>query len=267
MAFKENPYTWDRTALSIRSTVIDVTLKTSKGMEVEVNNLSSPLGLHIPNRRTEKDLDPRKQSRHLFLQPGVIRYHALVIPSSEHLVFLRIANVASRQMAVYFGQGFKPNADNYSSVVNLPDLSSCQSFKTDEFLHCTENAYSAKLFGYDAGLYYVGIVLVVQETRLRRSCTGNGRRKKRSCVKVKDPPTTPAPTPMIVTPRYNAKTDVNYTFSVTMGTCLYWSEEEEKWSSRGCKVGKNLETIFDALIYISISSYLSFATPFREVMC
>ena len=238
MAFKENPYTWHKTASSIRSTVIDVTLRTSKGLEVEVNNLSSPLGLHIPNRRTEKDLDPRKQPRHLFLQPGVIRYHTLVIPSSEHLVSLRVANVAGRQMVVHFGQGFKPNANNYSHIIILPDFSSCQSNKTDISLNCTEDAYSVKLIGYEAGLYYVGITLVIPETRLRKSCTGISRRKKRSCIEVKDPPTTPPPTPMIVTPQYNDKTDVNYTFSVTMGTCLYWSEEEDKWSSRGCKVRK-----------------------------
>lgn len=240
MAFKENPYTWDKTASSIRSTVIDVTLRTSNSMEVEVNNLSSPLGLHISNRHTEKVLDPRKKPRHLFLQPGVIRYHTLVIPSSEHLVSLRVANVASRQVVVYFGQGFKPSANNHSYVVNLPDLSSCQSYKTDKLSNCTDDAHSVKLIGYDAGLYYVGITLVVPKARMRRSCTGNGRRKKRSCIQVKDPPTTPPPTPMIVTPQYNAKTDVNYTFSVTMGTCLYWSVEEEKWSSRGCKVRKNI---------------------------
>jgi len=240
LAFKENPYTWDKTASSIRSTVIDVTLRTSKGMDVEVNNLSSPLGLHIPSIHEEKVSDGRKKPRHLFLQPGVIRYHTLVIPSVEHLVALRVANAASRQMVVYFGQGFKPSAENYSYVINLPDLSFCQSHNTDKLFYCTVDAYSAKLIGYDAGLYYVGITLVVPKTRMRRSLPGMDRGKKRSCIQVKDPPTTPPPAPMIVTPQYNATTDVNYTFSVTIGTCLYWSEEEEKWSSRGCRVRKNI---------------------------
>lgn len=240
MAFKENPYTWDKTASSIRSTVIDVTLRNSKGMEVEVNNLSNPLGLHIPIGHTKKVSDDRKEPRHLFLQPGVIRYHAFAIPSSEHLVSLRIANVASRQMVVYFGQGFKPSANNYSYVFNLPDLSFCKSYKTDKLINCTNDPYSVKRTGYGAGLYYVGITLVVPKTRMPRSCTGNGSRKKRSCIQVKVPPTTQPPTPMIVTPQFNAKTDVNYTFSATVGTCLYWSEEEEKWSSRGCKVRSNM---------------------------
>ncbi|XP_078350860.1 sperm receptor for egg jelly-like [Oculina patagonica] len=235
MAFKDNPYTWDKTALSIRSTVIDVTLRTSEGVEVEINNLSKPLGLHIPNKH--QDLEPKKQPRHLFLQPGVIRYHTLVIPSNEHRVSLRVKSVESQQLAVYFGLGFKPNANNYSSMVNLPDLSSCQNNSTDKLFNCNDDIHSANLIGYDPGLYYVGITLISPAARLRRSCTGTGRRRKRSCVEVKDPPTTPPPTPLIVTPQYNAKTDANYTFSVTMGACLYWSEKEEKWSSKGCKVG------------------------------
>lgn len=237
MAFKENPYTWDKTASSIRSTVIDVTVRSSEGTEVTVNNLSKPLGLHIPKKQTEKNLQPKKQPRHLFLQPEVIRYHTVVIPSKEHLLSLRVDTVETRQLTVYFGLGFKPNASNYSSVVNLPDLSSCQNNATDKSFNCTDDIQSVKLTGYDPGLYYVGVTLAVPVARLRRSCTGTGRRRKRFCVEVKDPPTTPPPTPLIVTPQYNANTDVNYTFSVTMGTCLYWSEEQEMWSSKGCKVG------------------------------
>ena len=232
MAFKENPYTWDKSALSIRSTVIDVILRTSDGMEVKLSNLSKPLELHIPNRH-RKDLEPKKQPRHLFLQPGVIQYHTLVIPSREHLVSLEVATIEGRQLAVYFGHEFKPTANNYSFVVNLPDVSSCQ---TRKLFNCTDDVHAVKLIGYDSGLYYVGVTLAAPAARVRRSCRDTERRRKRSCVEVKDPPTTPPPTPMIVIPQYDARTDVNYTFSVTMGTCLYWSEEEEKWSSRGCKV-------------------------------
>lgn len=236
MAFKENPYTWDKTSSSIRSAVIDVTLRTNEGKEIEIHNLSQPLGLHIPNKHTEKKLEPKKQPRHLFLQPGGINYHTLVIPSKEHLVSLRVATAERQQLAVYFGLGVKPNAKNHTSMVNIPDLSSCQKNATDKLFNCTDDIQSVSLIGYDPGLYYLGITLVPPVVRLRRSCTGTGRRGKRSCVEVKDPPTTQPPTPLIVTPQYNAKTDVNYTFSVTMGTCLYWSEEDEKWSSKGCKV-------------------------------
>lgn len=236
MAFKDNPYTWDKSASSIKSSVIDITLRSSTGMEVEMSNLSKPLGLHIPNRDKSRNLEPIKQPRHLFLQPGVIRYHTLVIPSKEHLVSLRIATVEGRQLTVFFRREFKPTIDNYTSVVNLPDLSSCHSNTSHKLKNCTEDIHAVQLIGYESGLYYVGIALVPPVARLRRSCSGTGRRAKRSCVQVKNPPTTPPPTPRIITPQYDGRTDVNYTFSMNMGTCLFWSEQEEEWSNKGCKV-------------------------------
>ena len=39
-----------------------------------------------------------------------------------------------------------------------------------------------------------------------------------------------------VVPQYDPRSDVNYTFTVTQSSCLYWSEDEEKWTSDGCKV-------------------------------
>ncbi|EDO48488.1 predicted protein, partial [Nematostella vectensis] len=38
---------------------------------------------------------------------------------------------------------------------------------------------------------------------------------------------------------YNASTDVNYTMSVSMTGCLYWSNSKSKWAGEGCKVGPN----------------------------
>ena len=155
---------------------------------------------------------------------------------------LRIATAEHRRLAVYFGRGFKPTATNYTSIASLPDFSSCKkSDISDRLSNCNADPNTVKHISNDSGLYYVGIRLMDAQdapvARLRRSCTGTKRRSKRSCVEVKDPPTTPPPTPTIVTPKYNSRTDVNYTFSVTMGTCLYWSEKEEKWSRKGCKVG------------------------------
>lgn len=57
------------------------------------------------------------------------------------------------------------------------------------------------------------------------------------CVEFKDPPTTPPPTPRVIIPEYDPSTDVNYTLSISMAACLYWSEAKEKWTSYGCRVG------------------------------
>lgn len=72
MVFKENFYIWDKIVLSICLIVIDVILRISKGMEVEVNNFSSLLELYIFNECIEKVLDFRKKLYYLFLYLGVI---------------------------------------------------------------------------------------------------------------------------------------------------------------------------------------------------
>ena len=199
-----------------------------------MDNLSKPFELHIPYSETNRGLRAKKQP--LFLQPGKLRYHTFVIPTENHFVSLRIATVGDRQLAVYFGRDFKPTVSNYTFVINLPDVSSCYGNNSHRLSNCSDDIHALKLNGYAPGLYYVGIILVPPAARFRRSCSRNGRRTKRFCVQVKDPPTTPPPTPRIITMRYNATTDVIYTFSVKIGACLFWSEQEERWSSKGCQV-------------------------------
>ena len=88
------------------------------------------------------------------------------------------------------------------------------------------------------GLLYVGIIFLgatntSEHSREKRSCLGHGR-QRRSCVGFKDPP--PKGFTETVTPQYNPSTDVNYTMTITQSSCLYWSEDRNKWISDGCKV-------------------------------
>ena len=245
VAFKENPYTWDATAASVRSSVIDVTLRSRNGVGLKVANLSKAIALYIPSKNTKNATDTQQQPRHLFVTRGSVRYHALFIPSKEHVVTIRPAASDTQSLVVYIGFGFKPFPGNYTSVATLPDFSSCRSDgKSERLINCTADPYMVKLVGYDPGHYFIAISLPIVSSgtdikphdRGRRACRSSGGRGKRSCVEVKDPPTTPPPTPMVVVPKYNASTDVNYTLSITIGACLYWSEEKEKWTSEGCKV-------------------------------
>lgn len=214
-------------------------MRTSRGKVVEVANLKHPIELQIPHKQ-KMGQSTFKNPRHSFLKPGVFQYHTVVIPSKEYAVSLKIATMEGRRLTVYLGREFKPNATNYTSMFSLPDFSSCQKSKSKEKRSCSFDPHTVKLVSNDSGLYFVGIKLVdvqdLSNTMLRRSCTENNKRRKRSCVQIKDSPTTPPPTANIIRPQYNARTDINYTFLVTMGTCLYWSEEENKWSSSGCKV-------------------------------
>lgn len=240
IAFGENPYTWHSTSSIIRSNVIDITLRNSLGKEIKIANLSEPVGLKMPIKEKIVPSIRSKQHGHLFLKPGVIQYHSFVMPTREHLVNLRVKTLAGQPLAIYSGHGFKPSTTNYTSVTTLPDFSSCQNNKFDQSFNCTMDPNVVTLFNNGPGLYFVGITFAdskeIPLARIRRSCNDLKKRKKRSCLRVKDPPTNPPPAPKIITPHYDPLTDVNYTYSLTMTTCLYWSEVEDKWSSRGCKV-------------------------------
>ena len=87
------------------------------------------------------------------------------------------------------------------------------------------------------GFLYVGLLFQnkTEHSRKRRSCFGHGR-ERRSCVGVKDPP--PKGVTTTVVPQYDPNTDVNYTLAITQSSCLYWSEDKEKWTSEGCRVIK-----------------------------
>ena len=76
----------------------------------------------------------------------------------------------------------------------------------------------------------------VHRRHSRSICNSTSGRKKRSCIGVKDPPSTPSPTPQIIKPPHNSTVDVNYTMSVWINSCLYWSKEKQQWTNDGCKV-------------------------------
>ena len=69
----------------------------------------------------------------------------------------------------------------------------------------------------------------------RRGDFEKQRRKRRSCIKVKEPPPTP-PTYVPDVKVYNPETDVTYQFNSSVFACMFWSEAEQRWKSDGCKV-------------------------------
>ena len=76
-------------------------------------------------------------------------------------------------------------------------------------------------------------------SRQKRSCFGN-RRQKRSCVQVKDsPPTPPQGKNVSLVPVYDPTISRNYTMRVALGSCVFWSEKLQMWTTEGCQVSNN----------------------------
>ena len=182
----------------------------------------------------------------------------MVIPSKSASVFVEIKPEAGKALEVYLSYKTRPTVEEYGFTAVVPDIKYCHH--NDTGLNCSSDAYiivvSSAVTGH-TGVHYVGIRYPQPEVeletgnvtssegerededdtrRMRRDCGTHGGRQKRSCIGVKDPPTTPPPTPKIMIPQYDNSTDVNYTMSVTVTSCLYWSESKQAWIGDGCSV-------------------------------
>ena len=251
MSFNKNPFTWDKSAEAVTSSVLEFKLKTTDGDVLNISGLRDPIELFIPlpEKKTEPETN-KSQGEHLFLKPSDgninIRYHKFSIASRDILVTITIKPQGGRTVDVFVNYKSKPTTENKIFSVTIPDFSSCENTTENsrDALNCTKDPYKfsvSTLVTGSVGQHFLGIRYIPQEsradrTRLRRSCGQPKTRKKRSCVDVKDPPATPAPVPKIIMPNYNATTDINYTLSISVSGCLYWSESKEKWTGEGCRV-------------------------------
>lgn len=253
-SFEENPFTWDKSAKGIQSEVVEFTLKNG-GTSLNISGLQEPIELFIPVIRT----DPKGQNRsheEYFVKPSDgyrnLQYHRIDIPSANLRVSFKIRPEKGKFLEIFVAAHRKPTSTDFQFNTRLPNYSSCSAFsKPIGYYNCSSNPFEVSLSSNvtgKTGVHYIGIMHDSNTTekspsRVKRSCGYTGRRQKRSCIGVKDPPTFPPPTPLIVEPKYNESTDVNYTMAVTVTSCLYWSEKKQSWTNKGCSVSK-ADTVF-----------------------
>ena len=250
LSIKKNPYTWDDSSQNISTPVIQFELKTGKGSRMNISDLEKPVELFLPiTRQSEGGRNNSKD--HLFVKPdNTLRYHEIFIDSREKTVFVKLQPQNNTVFDIFLSGGMKPTERSYNLSARIPDVSSCTLTKDEVgYTNCTNNPF---VFSFSStstgkiGSHFIGIRLanitapapqmnLKARSRKPRSCVRNTGRQKRSCITVKDPPTTPPPTAVVV-PKYNETTDVNYTMLVTMPSCVYWSERKQAWTNEGCKV-------------------------------
>lgn len=252
LTLQVNPYVWSKSSKYIKSSVLSVDLKEQDGSQLKISNLNHSIELLIPDKDPDRAIENDTQG-HLFVKPyndtNAIRYHKVAISNNLESALIDIRPQKSVIFDVFVGVGARPTPTNYSLKTSVPDVSLCKDFLPEiGYINCTSNPYVFSLSSSvtkNTGVHYIGIRLAhkANETnvageghRVARSCKDSHGRQKRSCIGVKDPPTTPPPTPRIIVPTYDAITDVNYTMSVKMRSCLYWSEVKEVWTNEGCKV-------------------------------
>ena len=257
ITFQSNPYTWDNSSMKVTSTVVEFSLKTSES-SLDISGLRQPFELFIQTtKRKENPINPPRQ--HFFLKPSEgeenIRYHKISIPSDSAVAIIEIIPQKNISLEIYVSAGARPTLQSYGYTTNLPNSSPyCNYTLSGGNINCSSKSpytfyLSSSLTG-NTGKHFIGIVMrsssyaspensTTGETvnpDSRPSCGSKSGREKRSCIGLKDPPTTPPPTPKNIMPTYSASNDVNYSISISVSGCLYWSVEKEKWTSEGCTV-------------------------------
>lgn len=246
LILKNNPFKWDTSANNVKTSVLNIELKDDKGKKLNIEGLQKEVELLIKTPPGQED-GPALST---FCKPSVngsMQYHTTNITGDDKVLHITLLPETRQRLEVYVGYKRRPTTVSYDFKTSVPDTSHCNKSSME---NCTERytiAVPGNMTKYP-GLYYVGVKNPRRKdsevkSRRRRSCTETGRQKRSVvCVEFKDPPTTPPPTPQTIYPSYDPTTDVNYTISVSVKSCLYWSEEKEKWTNYGCRVSNEANT-------------------------
>ena len=176
-----------------------------------------------------------------FIKPGNIKYHKIEVNRERTSYLITMASSGSFDVLVKYDS--KPTTNDFDANFTVPDYSSCtRNFiidGDDEEYNCSRHPNQLLLTNaviQKPGVYFVGILYTQHSSpgsnshRMRRSCFSTSR-KKRSCVETKDPPP-----PLGVLSAYDPRVGVNYTLVSDELSCRFWSHEEQKWLTEGCKV-------------------------------
>ena len=235
-----NPFSWDNSSKAIQSNVVGLELKNGKA-KINVSNLDEDIVMVVPISSPPKsNTNTSDVPEHSFLKPNKIATRMYNAELADVPVSIKMSVVVAVAVEVFVKFGSRPAIDNFDHNFTVTFKSMCQNQTDGEQneMSCLPDESSMTVVPPKPGLLYVGILFLgaknnSEHSRQRRSCFGHGR-QRRSCVGVKDPP--PKGVTKTVIPKYDPSTDVNYSMSITQTSCLFWSEEKNKWASDGCKV-------------------------------
>ena len=240
------PYAWDDTRKRVASDILVLDLKDDTSKLIKVANLSNDIEIVIPLKHQHISLQIPQYT--YFSTKDNLRFHHINVEYENTLISLEIKpKDASVILFVYMRYDQRPSIQvhDLNATVSLKETCIWTNAhgKTGGKVECSFNGvtpFSIETVARQPGKYFLGVQSYNTSVRFlkrqKRSCFGD-KRQKRSCVQVKDPPPTPPQRENVsVVPVYDPNTSNNYTLKVTLGSCVYWSEEHEKWRTEGCQV-------------------------------
>ena len=259
-----NPFTWDDTRKRVASDVLALDLKDDARKLIKVSDLSKDIVIVTPLKPDQISL----QSPQYFTQNDILRFHQIDVEYENTLIMLEITpQDPSVSLFVYMRYGQRPTTQVHDLNATVSKKKTCIWTANEQVgggkPKCSSNGFSPvpiETVAGQPGRYFLGVqsynTSLSSLRRQKRSCFRN-KRQKRSCVEVKDPPPTPPKsTNVTVVPVYDPVTAKNYTLWVALGSCVYWSEELEKWTTDGCRVSSKFlkfEILFRLELVLSLS--------------
>ena len=236
-AISFNPFTWDKSSKKVKSSVTSLDLQSGNGRKLNVSNLESDIEIVIPI--SSPPTSTSNETEHYFLKPNKMSIRSYYAELADVPVSIKIGVQKDGIVIELFVKfGSRPTIEDSDHNSTVTSACANQTDDKQNETSCLSEDSSITVVPFEPGRLYVGLLFlgaktVNEHSRSRRSCFGHGR-EKRSCVGFKEPP--PKGVYKTDVPKYDPSTDVNYTLTITQSSCLYWSEDKEKWTSDGCKV-------------------------------
>ena len=240
-----NFYHWDSSADLITTRVLAVDLRRESGEVLKVQNLTSDIQLEFQLREQAPGTDSNPAKIASFLKPEHMQYHIIEVTEVQASYLVTITTKDSLNVFLKFGS--KPSVEDHDRNYTIPDFSSCTTSngtdEEDEY-NCTRHPHQlflARDVLKRTGVYYLGILYSRNISadnyplRKRRSCFRTTR-AKRSCVDTRTPPPPLGVYQKSTIAPYDPRVDVNYAIETDELSCRFWSHDEEKWITEGCKV-------------------------------
>ena len=251
-----NSFTWDRTRERVNSYVLSLDLKDDRQTVMEISELSSDVIIEM----TLKPQSYPLQKLPFFTNNNSPRFHEIKVDYENTVVQIDVApenELVNLVLYIRFGQ--RPTIKEHDLNATVSGNERCIWTKMKKNLDGKNGCHSNRLIEALAkrpGVYYLSLLsdnnFTKSQKRQKRSCFGQ-RRHKRACVDIKSPPPTPPQSENVsVVPVYNPSTDHNYTLRVAMGSCVHWSDTQQKWITQGCRVSPY------KLHYKLLSAYASY---------
>ncbi|CAH3159289.1 unnamed protein product, partial [Pocillopora meandrina] len=212
------------------SDVVTLKLKNNKRELIKVSNLSEDIVIVTPLKPDENFT----KIKNYFTRDDNLLFHVIEVRFENTWLMLEIKpQDPTVYMFVYMRFGQRPTTQDYDLNATISHGEKCvwvlsAHDKSEGQTVCSLNPHEPIQFlaerpgKYFLGLKHYNATVNLSHKRGKRSCFG-GRRRKRSCVEVKDaPPTPPQSENVFVMPVYDSTRDQNYTLKVALGSCVYW---------------------------------------------